>query len=109
MTINKLVKDINDATEVCCDYTAKNIPESIRIITFVRQFIQPKPIGHVVSKNELDIEKLSPFIERASLLLRNNKPENSSESADNHGIRFLLEIQIDDLRLVHCEFSNFYI
>uniref|UniRef100_A0A915PWP7 Box C/D snoRNA protein 1 n=1 Tax=Setaria digitata TaxID=48799 RepID=A0A915PWP7_9BILA len=44
-------------------YTVNNIPESISVATLLRQFIKPKKIGPVVSKSDLDAEKMAPFQE----------------------------------------------
>ncbi|EJD74354.1 hypothetical protein LOAG_18318 [Loa loa] len=44
-------------------YTVNNIPESISVTTLLRQFIKPKIIGPVVSKSDLDAEKMTPFQE----------------------------------------------
>ncbi|VIO97832.1 HIT zinc finger family protein [Brugia malayi] len=45
------------------EYTVNNIPESISVTTLVRQFIKPKLVGPVVSKSDLDTEKMAPFQE----------------------------------------------
>ncbi|VDK82624.1 unnamed protein product [Onchocerca ochengi] len=44
-------------------YTVNNIPESICAATLLRQFIKPKKIGPVISKSDLDAEKMAPFQE----------------------------------------------
>ncbi|VDK87352.1 unnamed protein product [Litomosoides sigmodontis] len=44
-------------------YTVNNIPESISVATLLRQFIKPKMIGPVVSKSDLDAEKMVYFQE----------------------------------------------
>ncbi|KAL3984647.1 HIT zinc finger family protein [Acanthocheilonema viteae] len=44
-------------------YTVNNIPESISVTTLLRQFIKPKMVGPVVSKSDLDAEKMAPFQE----------------------------------------------
>ncbi|CAG9538187.1 unnamed protein product [Cercopithifilaria johnstoni] len=44
-------------------YTVNNIPESISVATLLRQFIKPKMVGPVVSKSDLDAEKMAPFQE----------------------------------------------
>uniref|UniRef100_A0A0N5BFG4 HIT-type domain-containing protein n=1 Tax=Strongyloides papillosus TaxID=174720 RepID=A0A0N5BFG4_STREA len=43
-------------------YIARNIVESIKVSTLIKQFIKPKPYGVVVSKSELDDEVMSHFI-----------------------------------------------
>lgn len=43
-------------------YTVQNIPESIRVSTLLRQFLRPKPYGTVITKSELDMDFLQPFI-----------------------------------------------
>ncbi|CEF68968.1 Zinc finger, HIT-type domain-containing protein [Strongyloides ratti] len=43
-------------------YIARNIVESIKVSTLIRQFIKPKPYGVVVSKSELNNETMSHFI-----------------------------------------------
>ncbi|CAB3397300.1 unnamed protein product [Caenorhabditis bovis] len=41
-----------------------SIPETIRLITVLKQFFKPRKVGCIVSESELDLEKLAPFIER---------------------------------------------
>lgn len=43
-------------------YTATNIPESLRFCTLVKQFLRPKEFGTVVSKSDLDLDALEPFL-----------------------------------------------
>lgn len=43
--------------------TARSIPESIRISTLLRQYLKPKVFGVVVSRKDLDEEKMKPFWE----------------------------------------------
>uniref|UniRef100_A0A0N4ZLU0 HIT-type domain-containing protein n=1 Tax=Parastrongyloides trichosuri TaxID=131310 RepID=A0A0N4ZLU0_PARTI len=43
-------------------YIARNIVETIKVSTLVKQFIKPKPFGVVVSKGNLDSEVMPHFI-----------------------------------------------
>uniref|UniRef100_A0AC35FHX8 HIT-type domain-containing protein n=1 Tax=Panagrolaimus sp. PS1159 TaxID=55785 RepID=A0AC35FHX8_9BILA len=43
------------------DCSAKSIPENLTVNTLIRQFVKPKEYGTVVSKKELDAEKMQPF------------------------------------------------
>ncbi|CAJ0577043.1 unnamed protein product, partial [Mesorhabditis spiculigera] len=43
-------------------YRIHQVPETIRVVTVLRQFLKPRPFGPLVSKNDLDLEKLAPFI-----------------------------------------------
>ncbi|VDM07862.1 unnamed protein product [Wuchereria bancrofti] len=57
-------EQIQDVKQIIEDgYTVNNIPESISVTTLVRQFIKPKLVGPVVSKSDLDTEKMAPFQE----------------------------------------------
>uniref|UniRef100_A0A914Z4J4 HIT-type domain-containing protein n=1 Tax=Panagrolaimus superbus TaxID=310955 RepID=A0A914Z4J4_9BILA len=49
----------NDIVEYDC--VARSIPENLTVNTLIRQFVKPKEFGTVVSKKELDEEKLQPF------------------------------------------------
>lgn len=40
-----------------------NIPETIRLVTVLKQFFKPRQYGCIVSEGDLDVEKLKPFIE----------------------------------------------
>lgn len=42
---------------------ARSIPESIKVSTLVKQYITPKIFGIIVSKKDLDEEKMKPFWE----------------------------------------------
>uniref|UniRef100_A0A1I7V006 BCD1 alpha/beta domain-containing protein n=1 Tax=Caenorhabditis tropicalis TaxID=1561998 RepID=A0A1I7V006_9PELO len=44
--------------------TVTNIPETIRLVTVLKQFFKPRQYGCIVSESDLDIEKLKPFIDR---------------------------------------------
>ncbi|KAH7693060.1 HIT zinc finger family protein, partial [Aphelenchoides avenae] len=44
-------------------YTVKNIPESLTVNTLLRQFVRPKIYGPVISRGDLDADKMAPFIE----------------------------------------------
>ncbi|KAL6743191.1 hypothetical protein Aduo_016266 [Ancylostoma duodenale] len=44
-------------------YRVQNIPETIRLVTVLRQFLKPRQHGCIVSRSDLDLEKLAPFIE----------------------------------------------
>ncbi|CAD6198036.1 unnamed protein product [Caenorhabditis auriculariae] len=44
--------------------TIVNIPDSIRLVTVLKQFFKPRKFGMVVSESDLDLEKLEPFISR---------------------------------------------
>jgi hypothetical protein len=55
------VENENDVEEHT--YTVKNIPESLTVNTLLRQFLKPKPYGPVISRSDLDAEKMAPFFE----------------------------------------------
>ena len=42
---------------------ARSIPESIKVSTLIKQYITPKIFGIIVSKKDLDEEKMKPFWE----------------------------------------------
>lgn len=44
-------------------YTVKNIPESLTVLTLLRQFLEPKPFSPVISPSELDSTKIRAFQE----------------------------------------------
>jgi hypothetical protein len=46
----------------CCSYLVHDIPENIRVSTLVKQFVQPKINGLVISRSDLDLEKMSAFL-----------------------------------------------
>ncbi|CAI2354459.1 unnamed protein product [Caenorhabditis sp. 36 PRJEB53466] len=41
-----------------------NIPETIRLVTVLKQFFKPRQYGCIVSESDLEMQKLKPFIER---------------------------------------------
>ncbi|TKR86584.1 hypothetical protein L596_011151 [Steinernema carpocapsae] len=41
--------------------TVHNIPDSLTVITLLRQFLKPKKVGPVVSRSDLDEAKMEPF------------------------------------------------
>ncbi|VDM96832.1 unnamed protein product [Thelazia callipaeda] len=45
------------------EYMVNNIPETITTATLLRQFIKPKQVGPVISKSDLNAEKMAPFWE----------------------------------------------
>uniref|UniRef100_A0A0K0DYL4 HIT-type domain-containing protein n=1 Tax=Strongyloides stercoralis TaxID=6248 RepID=A0A0K0DYL4_STRER len=55
-------KKIEVKENECFTYIARNIVESIKVSTLIKQFIKPKPYGVVVSKSELDNKIMSHFI-----------------------------------------------
>ncbi|GMR59463.1 hypothetical protein PMAYCL1PPCAC_29658, partial [Pristionchus mayeri] len=56
------------------EYTVQQVPESIHVRTVIKQFLKPRMHGPLVSKDELDIERLQPFIDvhTSSLLEKMN-------------------------------------
>lgn len=50
--------------DVVFEYTVKNIPETLTIATLLRQFLKPKIHGCLISINEIDMEQMTPFIEK---------------------------------------------
>ena len=42
---------------------ARSIPESIKVSTLIKQYVTPKIFGIIVSKKDLDEEKMKPFWE----------------------------------------------
>ncbi|CAJ0589759.1 unnamed protein product [Cylicocyclus nassatus] len=56
-------KQLEDGTISTYTYRVQNIPETIRLVTILRQFLKPRIHGCIVSRSDLDLEKLSPFIE----------------------------------------------
>uniref|UniRef100_A0AC34FE44 HIT-type domain-containing protein n=1 Tax=Panagrolaimus sp. ES5 TaxID=591445 RepID=A0AC34FE44_9BILA len=50
---------LNEIVEYDC--TARSIPENLTVNTLIRQFVKPKEFGTVVSKKELEKEKMQPF------------------------------------------------
>ncbi|KHJ75512.1 hypothetical protein OESDEN_24872, partial [Oesophagostomum dentatum] len=56
-------KQQDDGSVSTYTYRVQNIPETIRLVTVLRQFLKPRIHGCIVSKSDLDLEKMSPFIE----------------------------------------------
>uniref|UniRef100_A0A0K0DFW2 Helicase C-terminal domain-containing protein n=1 Tax=Angiostrongylus cantonensis TaxID=6313 RepID=A0A0K0DFW2_ANGCA len=56
-------KQLEDGTSSQYSYRVQNIPETIRVETVLRQFFKPRQHGCIVSKSDLDMEKMAPFIE----------------------------------------------
>ncbi|VDM59690.1 unnamed protein product [Angiostrongylus costaricensis] len=56
-------KQLEDGTASQYSYRVQNIPETIRVETVLRQFLKPRQHGCIVSKSDLDMEKMAPFIE----------------------------------------------
>lgn len=46
------------------EYIVHNIPETLTVSTLIRQFVRPKNFGPLVSKSDLDMEKMQKFIDR---------------------------------------------
>uniref|UniRef100_A0A915D5S3 HIT-type domain-containing protein n=1 Tax=Ditylenchus dipsaci TaxID=166011 RepID=A0A915D5S3_9BILA len=44
-------------------YTVKNVPETLTVSTLLRQFLKPKENGPLISKADLQMEKMQPFSE----------------------------------------------
>lgn len=57
-------KDSQMRINVVFEYTVKNIPESLTVATLLRQFLKPKIHGCLVSADDIDMEKMTPFIEK---------------------------------------------
>ncbi|GMS80515.1 hypothetical protein PENTCL1PPCAC_2690, partial [Pristionchus entomophagus] len=49
-------------------YTVQQVPETICVRTVIKQFLKPRVHGCLVSKEELDTEKLQPFIDATAPL-----------------------------------------
>ncbi|KAI6189936.1 HIT-type domain-containing protein [Aphelenchoides bicaudatus] len=47
----------------CFSCTVNDIPETVTIRTFLKQFVQPKTHGPVISRNNLDLAKMEPFLQ----------------------------------------------
>lgn len=47
----------------CCSHLVHEIPESLRVCTLVKQFVRPRLNGPVISSADLDLEKLSVFLD----------------------------------------------
>ncbi|GMT10875.1 hypothetical protein PFISCL1PPCAC_2172, partial [Pristionchus fissidentatus] len=45
------------------EYTVQQVPESIHVRTIIKQFLRPRLHGPLVSKDQLDMDKLQPFID----------------------------------------------
>ncbi|KIH55447.1 HIT zinc finger, partial [Ancylostoma duodenale] len=56
-------KQLEDGSVSTYTYRVQNIPETIRLVTVLRQFLKPRQHGCIVSRSDLDLEKLAPFIE----------------------------------------------
>lgn len=56
-------KQLEDGTASEYSYRVQNIPETIRLVTVLRQFLKPRQHGCIVSKSVLDMEKMAPFVE----------------------------------------------
>ncbi|KAK0411303.1 hypothetical protein QR680_005592 [Steinernema hermaphroditum] len=46
-------------------YTVHGIPDSLTVSTLLRQFVKPKKVGPVVSRSDLDEQKMTPFFDAA--------------------------------------------
>lgn len=74
-------KQLEDGTASEYNYRVQNIPETIRVETVLRQFLKPRQHGCIVSKSDLDLEKMAPFIEggienlNGFMLVPNMEPE----------------------------------
>uniref|UniRef100_A0A8R1DLR6 Box C/D snoRNA protein 1 n=1 Tax=Caenorhabditis japonica TaxID=281687 RepID=A0A8R1DLR6_CAEJA len=56
-------KQISNGDVEVFEKTVLNIPETIRLVTVLKQFFRPRQYGCIVSESDLDVEKLKPFIE----------------------------------------------
>ncbi|WKY10229.1 hypothetical protein Q1695_002519 [Nippostrongylus brasiliensis] len=74
-------KQLEDGSASEYTYRVQNIPETIRLVTVLRQFLKPRQHGCIVSRSDLDMEKMAPFIEagieniNAFMLVPNFEPE----------------------------------
>ena len=50
-------------------YNVENIPETLTVRTLIRQFVRPREHGPLVSRSQLDVESLAPFIDAPDELL----------------------------------------
>ena len=50
-------------------YNVENIPETLTVRTLIRQFVRPREYGPLVSRSQLDVESLAPFIDAPDDLL----------------------------------------
>jgi hypothetical protein len=90
-TGDSIIGNINDSTQLCSQHTVENIPESLRVVTLLRQFLEPKPHGSVVSKDQLNLEKLEPFIQAFSQMYGNGNKRNGSDEDTPSGIEKPIE------------------
>ncbi|XGW01359.1 hypothetical protein V3C99_013926 [Haemonchus contortus] len=74
-------KQLEDGSASEYSYRVQNIPETIRLVTVLKQFLKPRQHGCVVSKSDLDMDKMAPFIEagienvNGFMLVPNYEPE----------------------------------
>ncbi|KAK6041350.1 hypothetical protein COOONC_21145 [Cooperia oncophora] len=74
-------KQLEDGSASEYSYRIQNIPETIRLVTVLKQFLKPRQHGCIVSKSDLDMEKMTPFIEagieniNGFMLVPNYEPE----------------------------------
>lgn len=66
---------------VVSEYTVKNIPETLTILTLLRQFLKPKIHGPLISRADIDMESMAPFIEQdlSKLILYMQVPLSDKE------------------------------
>ncbi|PIO77674.1 HIT zinc finger [Teladorsagia circumcincta] len=74
-------KQMEDGSASEYTYRVQNIPETIRLVTVLKQFLKPRQHGCIVSKSDLDMDKMTPFIEagienvNGFMLVPNYEPE----------------------------------
>ncbi|KAE9421593.1 hypothetical protein Angca_004752, partial [Angiostrongylus cantonensis] len=81
-------KQLEDGTSSQYSYRVQNIPETIRVETVLRQFFKPRQHGCIVSKSDLDMEKMAPFIEAGIESVNGFMLVPNMESERYYGINF---------------------
>uniref|UniRef100_A0A183CM93 BCD1 alpha/beta domain-containing protein n=1 Tax=Globodera pallida TaxID=36090 RepID=A0A183CM93_GLOPA len=77
-------------------FTVENIPENIRVVTLLRQFLRPKPHGPVVSLSQIDMAKMGPFIRASNSLLSSTLAPTSSENECADKLMVYLELSLSN-------------
>uniref|UniRef100_A0A914HW07 HIT-type domain-containing protein n=1 Tax=Globodera rostochiensis TaxID=31243 RepID=A0A914HW07_GLORO len=77
-------------------FTVENIPENIRVVTLLRQFLRPKPHGPVVSLSQIDMAKMGPFIRASNSLLSSTLAPTSSENECADKLMVYLELSVSN-------------
>ncbi|CAD5231537.1 unnamed protein product [Bursaphelenchus xylophilus] len=75
----------DDSELLSHSYVVSNIPETLTVRTLIRQFAQPKVYGPVISKSDLDLEKMDPFLKHPGELIA-YMPVNCNGTTRYYGI-----------------------